>query len=59
MLNNKEFELFIELSEKLMTAENRYQKSTEKELAEFCDDYFENDTEFETYCKEKHIPMLK
>ena len=58
-LINKEFELFIELSEKLMTAENRYQTSTEKELAEFCDDYFENDTEFETYCKEKHIPMLK
>jgi hypothetical protein len=53
---NKEFEKFIEQTEKLMTAEERYYKSTEKELDEFCDDYFENDTEIEKYCKEKHIP---
>lgn len=54
---NKEFERFIEQTEKLMTAEERYFKSTEKELNEFCDDYFENDTEFEKYCRDKSIPI--
>ncbi|MEI6142354.1 MAG: hypothetical protein WCP85_23975 [Mariniphaga sp.] len=54
---NKEFEKFIEQTEKLMTAEERYYKSTEKELDEFCDDYFVNDTEIEDYCKEKNIPL--
>jgi hypothetical protein len=53
---NKDFERFIEQTEKLMTAEERYFKSTEKELDEFCDNYFANDTEVELYCKEKHIP---
>ena len=55
-LNDAEFEKFIEQTEKLMTAEERYFKSTEKELDEFCDDYFSNDTEVEKYCKDKHIP---
>ena len=54
---NKEFEKFIEQTEKLMTAEERYYKATEKELDEFCDDYFSNDTEVEKYCKEKNIPI--
>ncbi|MFA6245335.1 MAG: hypothetical protein WC615_00250 [Mucilaginibacter sp.] len=54
---NREFEKFIEQVEKLMTAEDRYYKSTEKELQEFCDGYFSNDTEFEIYCKERYIPM--
>ena len=54
---NKEFEKFIEQTEKLMTAEEKYHKSTEKELDEFCDDYFSNDTEIEKYCKEKNIPL--
>ena len=53
---NKEFEKFIEQTEKQLTAEERYYKSTEKELDEFCDDYFNNDTEVEKYCKDKHIP---
>ncbi len=53
---NKEFEKFIEQTEKLMTAEEKYHKSTEKELNEFCDTYFENDTEMEKYCKDKNIP---
>src|SRR4030095_12023267 len=52
---NKEFEKFIEQTEKLMTAEERYYKATEKELDEFCDRYFINDTEIEKYCKEKYI----
>jgi len=54
---NKEFERFIEQTEKLLTAEERYHKSTEKELNEFCDSYFQNDSEIETYCKEKNIPF--
>lgn len=54
---NKEFEKFIEQTEKLMTAEERYYKSTEKELDEFCDDYFLNDSEIEKYCLDKKIPF--
>ncbi len=53
---NKEFEQFIEQTDRLMTAQERYYRSTEKELNEFCDDYFENDSEIERYCKEKNIP---
>ncbi len=53
---NKEFEKFIEQTEKLMTAEDRYYNSTEKELDEYCDKYFSNDSEVERYCKDKHIP---
>ena len=58
---NKEFEQFIERTDRLMTAQKRYYKSTEKELDEFCDVYFEsdNDTEIEKYCKEKDIPNEK
>ena len=54
---NKEFEKFIEQTEKLMTAEERYIKATEKELDEFCDEYFSNDSQVEKYCKDKNIPM--
>ena len=54
---NKDFEKFIEQIEKLLTAEDRYYKAIEKELNEFCDDYFEKDTEIEKYCKDKHIPI--
>ncbi len=54
---NKEFETFIEQVEKLMTASDKYASSTEKELDEFCDDYFSNDTEVENYCKQKKIPI--
>lgn len=53
---NKEFERFIEQVDNLLTAEDRYYKSIEKELDEFCDDYFENDSDTERYCKEKNIP---
>lgn len=53
---NKDFEKFIELTEKLLIAEEKYYKSTEKELNEFCDNYFANDTEMEDYIKDKNIP---
>jgi uncharacterized protein len=53
---NIEFETFIEQIEKLMTATEKYYKSTEKELEGMCDKYFLNDTEIETYCRDRKIP---
>ncbi len=53
---NKDFEKFIEQIEKLMTASDKYYKSTQKELEEFCDSYFLSDTEIDEYCKLKFIP---
>ena len=53
---NREFEKFIEQIEKLMTASEKYVLGAEKELDEFCDNYFENDTEMEKYCNDKRIP---
>ncbi|HCT84193.1 MAG: hypothetical protein A2X11_12945 [Bacteroidetes bacterium GWE2_42_24] len=37
------------------TGEESYYKSIEKELDEFCDDYFANDTKVEEYCRIKYI----
>jgi uncharacterized protein len=54
---NDKFNKFIEQTEKLMTANEKYVSGAEKELDEFCDDYFSNDTEVEKYCKDKHIPI--
>ena len=54
---NGEFSRFIEQTEKLMTASERYVSGAEKELDEFCDNYFANDTEMEVYCKDKNIPI--
>lgn len=54
---NKEFEEFIEDTEKLMTASEKHVSGAEKELDEFCDSYFANDTEIENYCNDKHIPL--
>lgn len=54
---NKDFEKFIEQTEKLITVEERYHNSTEKELTEFCDDFFKSDSELERYCKDNHIPI--
>ncbi|MCW2120381.1 hypothetical protein [Flavobacterium sp. 7A] len=53
---NKEFEKFIEQTEKLMTASEKYVSGAEKELDELCDGYFANDSEVESYCVEKYIP---
>ena len=53
---NKEFEKFIEQTEKLMTASEKYASGAEKELDQFCDTYFANDTEIEKYCNDKNIP---
>ncbi|MDO5665092.1 MAG: hypothetical protein Q4G63_07540 [Bacteroidia bacterium] len=56
---NKDFEKFIELSEKLLTAQERYYQSTEREFNEYCDSFFSNDSEIELYCNEFRIPFLK
>src|SRR5690606_34570139 len=56
---NKEFDRFIEQSEKLLTAQERYYKATERELDEYCDSYFKNDSEIEKYCSEHKIPFIK
>lgn len=54
---NTDFRLFIEKTEKLLTADERYVDSTERELVDFCDPYFKSDSEIDQYCKEKYIPM--
>lgn len=53
---NKDFEKFIEQTETLLIATERYVKGTKKEFEEFCDEYFKTDSEIEKYCKEKNIP---
>ena len=55
---NGKFNKFIEQTEKLMTASEKYISGAEKELDEFCDDYFSNDTEVEKYCIDKNIPTI-
>ncbi|WOE69516.1 hypothetical protein RZR97_10435 [Hydrogenimonas thermophila] len=54
---NKDFENFIEYTEKILSVEDRFYNSVEKEFNQFCDKYFENDSDIEKYCKERHIPM--
>ncbi|WP_091087931.1 hypothetical protein [Flavobacterium gillisiae] len=54
---NPNFKNFIVQIEKLMTANEKYSIGAEKELDEFCDFYFMNDTDFEKYCTEKNIPI--
>ena len=54
---NKEFEKFIEQTEILLTATDRYIKGSKKEFEEFCDDYFKTDSEIEKYCHDKNIPI--
>ena len=53
----KDFEKFIEQTEKLMTASEKYVSGAEKELNDFCDGYFATDSEIEQYCKDRHIPI--
>ncbi|MBN2823970.1 MAG: hypothetical protein JXQ76_01495, partial [Campylobacterales bacterium] len=53
---NKNFEEFIELTERILAIDERNYQSVEKELDSFCDTYFKNDSEIEEYCKKYHIP---
>lgn len=52
---NDQFNKFIEQAEMLMTASEKYVSGAEKELDEFCDDYFTSDSEVEQYCRAKGI----
>ena len=54
---NKDFYIFIEQIEKLLSAEERYYSSSERELENICDEYFVNDAKIIEYCKEKNIPI--
>jgi hypothetical protein len=54
---NPIYENFIEIVEKMLSADERYYQSLELELTQFCDNYFENDSEIKKYCKEKNIPF--
>lgn len=53
---NDKYEKFIELTEKSLSVDERYYKSIERELNTFCDTYFQNDSEIESYKKKHHIP---
>lgn len=54
---NKDFRRFIEQTEKLLTAEDRYYKAIEKELNEFCDDVLETEEAIRKYCRDRNIPV--
>ncbi len=54
---NNDFERFISQTESLLSATDKYFKATLREFDNFCDDYFEKDSEIEKYCKEKNIPF--
>ncbi|WP_207420237.1 hypothetical protein [Desertivirga brevis] len=55
---NKDFERFIEHTETVLVAEEKYHKAVEKELDEFCDSYLKTDEQVQKYCQEKHIPYF-
>ncbi|MEL7147590.1 MAG: hypothetical protein AAFO69_14540 [Bacteroidota bacterium] len=50
---NEDFAQFMEQTEKLLTADDRYAQAVERELEDFCDPYFESDAEVEAFGKEK------
>ena len=54
---NKDFEKFIEQTEKVLTADAKYLNAIENELNDFCDKFLLNDSEIEKYCVEKNIPI--
>lgn len=56
---NLKFESFIELTERILEIDERNYQSVERELNDFCDDYFKNDSEIEEYCKNNFIPFFE
>jgi hypothetical protein len=54
---NREFEQFIEHTEKIMSADAKYREDAETGLQTFCDKPLLTDSEIEKYCKDKHIPI--
>lgn len=53
---NKDFEKFMSQTESLLSANEKYVNAAKKEFEEFCDTYFETDSDIEKYCKENNIP---
>lgn len=53
---NKEFELFIKHSEKVLSANDKYITASKNEFEKFCDNYFSTDSEVKKYCEDKYIP---
>lgn len=53
---NSEFEQYIQHSEALLTASDKYRNSTEKELADFCDIPLKDDQEILEFCVAHKIP---
>lgn len=54
---NTDFEKFINQTETMLNAPDKYVKATRKEFEDFCDNYFLTDSEVEKYCEEKNIPF--
>ena len=54
---NGEFEQFIQLTDNLLKADERFYNGSEKELDTFCDDYFNEDAEIKSFCIKHHIPF--
>lgn len=54
---NSEFEALIKQTGTVLKAGEDYEKSAKKELVDFCDSYFKQDSEIEYYCNEKYIPV--
>jgi hypothetical protein len=52
---NPEFNSFIELSETLLSATDKFQSASQEQFKAFCDAYFTTDEEVEGYCKERGI----
>lgn len=53
---NVDFRNFIEYTEKILTADEKYLDQTLHSFSQFCDKTFDNDTEIVEYCREKNIP---
>jgi len=54
---NESYENFIEMTERMLTIDERNYQSVENELSSFCDEYFKNDSEIKEYCKKHFIPF--
>lgn len=54
---NEKYEKFIELTERMLTIDDRNHQSVENELNSFCDNYFDNDSQIKEYCKKYFIPF--
>lgn len=54
---NIDFEKFIVHVEKILTADEKYINSSQKELIDFCDSFLTEDSEIKEYCINKNIPI--